>query len=94
MVGLVDIDAGHARARAAEFGLDGAVVGSDLDAVLAETRPDVVFDVALPASRRGIVETALRHGAHVLTEKPLAASPEDARAIVARRAGRRTGSTR
>ena len=83
MAGLVDIDADRARQRAQEFGLDRAVIGTDLDAVLAETSPDVVFDVALPAVRRGIVETALRHGAHVLTEKPLAASPEDARAIVA-----------
>jgi predicted dehydrogenase len=83
MVGLVDIDADRARQRAQEFGLDAAVIGDDLDTVLAQTRPDVVFDVALPASRRGIVETALRRGAHVLTEKPLAASPADARAIVA-----------
>jgi predicted dehydrogenase len=83
MAGLVDVDPAHARDRAVEFGLDAAVVGTHLDAVLAETRPDVVFDAALPASRRAIVETALRHSAHVLTEKPLAASPEDARAIVA-----------
>jgi predicted dehydrogenase len=83
VAGLVDIDADRARQRAQEFGLDGAVIGTDLDAVLAETGPDVVFDVALPASRRGIVETALRRGAHVLTEKPLAASAADARAIVA-----------
>ena len=62
IVGLVDIDVERARGRAAEFGLDAAVVGTDLDAVLAATRPDVVFDVALPAARRGIVETALRHG--------------------------------
>ena len=59
MVGLVDIDLARARQRAEEFGLDDAVIGTDLDAVLAETRPDVVFDVAVPAARRGIVETAL-----------------------------------
>jgi predicted dehydrogenase len=83
MVGLVDIDLDRARQRAQEFGLDRAVVGADLDDVLASTKPDVVFDVALPAVRRGVVETALRRGAHVLTEKPLAASSADARAIVA-----------
>ncbi len=83
IAGLVDIDAERGRQRAQEFGLDAAVVGTDLDAVLSETKPDMVFDVALPAVRRVIVETALRHGAHVLTEKPLAASAEDARAIVA-----------
>ena len=58
--------------------------------MLALAKPDVVFDVAVPSARREIVLTALRHGCHVLTEKPLAASPEDARVIVdaAREAGR------
>ena len=90
IVGLVDIDRERARQRAEEFGIADAVVGSDLDAVLAETRPDVVFDIVVPSARREVVLTALRHGCHVLTEKPLAATAEDARAIVAaaRDAGR------
>lgn len=90
IVGLVDIDPAQARRRAEEFGLTAAVTGPDLDAVLAATRPDAVFDVAVPAVRRAIVETALRHGCHVLTEKPLAPSLEDGRAILAaaRDAGR------
>ncbi len=34
IVGLVDLDLRAAESRAAEFGLDGAVIGTDLDAVL------------------------------------------------------------
>ncbi len=90
VVGLVDLDEARARARAEEFGVAGAVIGTDLDAVLTEARPDVVFDVVVPAARREVVLTALSHGCHVMTEKPLAATAEDARAIVAaaREAGR------
>ena len=90
VVGLVDLDPGQARARAEQFGLGDAVIGSDLGTLLDLTRPDIVFDVAVPAARRSIVETALKHGCHILTEKPLAASMEDGRAIVAaaRDAGR------
>jgi len=90
VVGLVDLDIERARARAAEFGLSGAMTGADADAVLSETRPDIVFDVALPASRRDLALTAFRHGCHLLTEKPMADSMEHAGEIVAaaQRAGR------
>jgi predicted dehydrogenase len=88
--GLVDIDEARAEARAAEFGLGSAVFGADLGTVLARTSPDMVFDVVVPAARRDVALTALRHGCHLLTEKPLADSPENARDIVdaAREAGR------
>jgi len=90
IVGLVDIDPLAVRSRAAQFGLSGARIGTDLDAMLAATKPDVVFDVALPAAREEIVATSLQHGAHVLSEKPLAETPETAMRIVdlARSAGR------
>ncbi len=37
--GLVDIDPARAEARAAEFGLHGVVIGSDLEAILDKTKP-------------------------------------------------------
>ena len=49
-----------------------------------------MFDVVVPAARREVALSAFAHNCHLLTEKPLADSPENARAIVeaARRAGR------
>lgn len=90
IVGLVDLDAERAKARAREYGLDGAVIGTNLDAVLDQTKPQTVFDVVVPAARRDVAFAAFAHNCHLLTEKPLADTPENARAIVeaARRAGR------
>lgn len=90
IVGLVDLDPERARTRAGEYNLTSAVIGTSLDTVLAQTRPDAVFDVVVPAARRAIALSAFAHGCHLLTEKPLADSPENARVIVeaARRAGR------
>ena len=62
IAGLVDIDQSAAERRRAEFLLPGAEVGTDLEAMLARTDADLVFDVALPSTRREIVLTALRHG--------------------------------
>jgi predicted dehydrogenase len=90
IVGLVDLDEERAQARAREYGLSGAVIGANLNAVLDRTKPHAVFDVVVPAARREVAFTAFAHNCHLLTEKPLADSPENARAIVeaARRAGR------
>lgn len=90
VVGLVDLDPKVAEARAAEFSLSDAVIGSDLDAVLSETKPDLLFDVVVPNARPALVATGLAHGCHVLTEKPMAPTLESARAMVeqAKAAGR------
>lgn len=84
VVGLVDLDRATAEARATEFGLGDIVIGTDLDAVLAQTRPDLLFDVVVPSARANVVETGLRHGCHVLSEKPMAASIAEGRAMIAR----------
>lgn len=83
VVGLVDLDRATAEARAAEFNLDDAVIGSDLDAVLTQTKPDLLFDVVIPGARAGVVSNGLRNGCHVLSEKPMATSLEEGRALIA-----------
>ncbi|MEQ8600707.1 MAG: Gfo/Idh/MocA family oxidoreductase [Devosia sp.] len=83
IAGLVDLDRATAEARAAEFSLSDAVIGTDLDAVLTETKPDLLFDVVVPSARAALVETGLRHGCHVLTEKPMATSLNEAKAMIA-----------
>jgi predicted dehydrogenase len=82
IVGLVDLDRAVAEQRAADFNLRDAVIGTDLDAVLAATKPDLLFDVAIPPAREAIVSTGLRHGCHVLSEKPMATSISAGRSLV------------
>jgi len=86
IVGLVDLDRHTAEARAAEFNLTDVTIGTDLDAVLSETKPDLLFDVVVPVARQGVVETALHHGCHVLSEKPMASNLEAGKALVAQAA--------
>ncbi len=90
LVGLVDIDVSRARSRAAEFGLDGVAIGGSLDAILEQTKPAVVFDVVVPSARPAVASSAFKHGCHLLSEKPLAPSLEEAHAMIAaaRDAGR------
>lgn len=83
IVGLVDLDLATAKARAAEFGLSRAIVGADLEAVLAQAKPDLLLDVVVPSAREGVVAAGLRHGCHVLSEKPMATSLEAGRALLA-----------
>ena len=84
IVGLVDLNLAAAEALRTEFGLTDATLGTDLATVLAEVKPDLVFDVVIPAARHNVVTTALGFGCHVLSEKPLADSLEAGRDIVAR----------
>jgi predicted dehydrogenase len=81
-VGLVDVAPEVALGLAAEFDLKDVAIGSDLDAVLAETKPDILFDVVVPSARRDVVATGFRHGCHVLSEKPMALSLDAARDLV------------
>ena len=91
IAGLVDLDISRAEARAKEFELGNIATGTDLDAILEKTKPNVVFDVVVPAARHDVAFAAFKHGCHLLTEKPLADSREHALTIVdaARRANRR-----
>lgn len=82
LVGLVDIDGERAKACAAKFNLPDAVTGTSLKEVLGKTKPNIVFDVVVPQARRELVLDAFEHGCDVLTEKPLAASMDDAKAIL------------
>lgn len=86
IVGLNDLDSAAANRLATEFGLGQATIESDLDALLAGTSPDVLFDVVIPGARHDVVATALRHGCHVLSEKPMATSLADGRDLVAQAA--------
>jgi predicted dehydrogenase len=83
VVGLMDIREEAARQRAGDFGLEHAVLGTDLGQVLDETAPDIVFDCSVPEAHAPVTLAALERGCHVLGEKPMADSMENARRMVA-----------
>jgi predicted dehydrogenase len=83
MVGFVDLIEEAAHRRAEEYGWHNAAVGTDLSTLLDRAHPDVVFDCTVPEAHVAITLEALRHGCHVLGEKPLADSMENARKMVA-----------
>jgi predicted dehydrogenase len=90
IAGLVDTNPDAATRLRDEAGLQGVRLGTDLGTMLPEIEPDIVLDVVVPAARFGVVSAALGHGAHVLSEKPMAPSLEEARELVrlAKQAGR------
>ena len=85
---VYDVDIAAARLSAARFGI-GKVCGS-LDELLG--LPEVaVVDVAVPAVHNpGIALRAFKAGKHVLLQKPMAPSADEAQAVVdaARQSGR------
>jgi predicted dehydrogenase len=89
IVGLVDIVRETAQQRAEEFGLSAAIIGTDLEDMLQATKPDIVFNCTVPEAHTEVTLAALAHGCHVLGEKPLADSLENARKMIsaAARAG-------
>jgi predicted dehydrogenase len=90
VVGLVDIIEEVARTRAAGYHLHNALIGTDLSDILERSAPDIVLNCTIPEAHYAVVMTALRHGCHVLSEKPLADTMEHAREMVqaAQRAGK------
>jgi predicted dehydrogenase len=83
VVGLVDVLLENARRRSDEFGISGAVVSTDLNDTLRRTAADIVFDCTIPDAHTEVAITALNHGCHVLGEKPLADSLDNARRSIA-----------
>lgn len=82
MVGFVDIAEEAARNKAAQYGAANAVVATDLLPVLQTTTPDIVFNCTIPEAHKEISVAALEYGCHVLSEKPLASTMEQAQAII------------
>ncbi|MFO7957578.1 MAG: Gfo/Idh/MocA family oxidoreductase [Candidatus Brocadiia bacterium] len=85
---LVDIDPRAAESTAEKHALADVLIETDLEAALRAIRPDVVFNCTVPEAHCPVALTALEHGCHVLTEKPLSDNMGEARRMVeaARRA--------
>lgn len=82
LVGLVDLVEENARQRAEQFELTGVEIGSSLPAVLDHTQPDIVFNCTVPEAHKDVTLEALWRGCHVLGEKPLSDTMENARRMV------------
>lgn len=82
IVGMVDLVPEAISARQEEFGLEGVPAGADLEAMIQEVGAEVVFDCTVPHAHPIVTITALNQGCHVLGEKPLAPSLEDARRMI------------
>lgn len=78
VVAIWDEDAARGRARADELGIDFV---ADLDALLARDDIDAVINDAPTSLHREVLTKAANAGKHIFTEKVVAATVEDHRAI-------------
>src|SRR5215510_15134892 len=81
IVGIAEPDQKLAAQYAARFGVDLKLLYSNLEDALQRTHPEAVLAYTNTYDHRRVVEICARHGVHVMMEKPLAVSLEDARAI-------------
>jgi predicted dehydrogenase len=82
LAGWIDVREDAAAAAASELGLSVEYTGTDLGAALNSLQPDFVVDVTPPEVHHDVTLAALGHGIPVLGEKPMAASMEQAKAMV------------
>jgi predicted dehydrogenase len=80
VAGVHDAEPGHTEWVRRDFAIPFV---ADADALVAAADVDAVVVCSANAGHRAHVELAAAHGRHVLCEKPIATTAEDARAMVA-----------
>src|ERR1700693_3679378 len=81
IVGIAESDASVSSYYATRYNLDRKILFAGLDEMLERTHPQAVLVYTNTYDHRRVVETCARHGVHVMMEKPLAVSLDDALAI-------------
>jgi predicted dehydrogenase len=81
IVALVEPDARLRSAAAARYGFAPSQMFGDLEDMIAKAHPQAVLVYTNTYDHRRVVEICARHGVHVMMEKPLAVSFEDALAM-------------
>lgn len=81
IVGFVDLNEKAAGDLARAY-FPSATIGTDLAAMLAEVKPDMVFDIVVPQAREKVVSAAFAAGCDVLSEKPMAGTLEEAQRLL------------
>lgn len=89
LVAFCDIEEWKANEAAGKYGVPGAAVHTDYQALLSKGGVDVVHVCTPNDSHAPITIAALEAGAHVMSEKPMAKRAADARAML--EASKRTG---
>jgi glucose-fructose oxidoreductase len=81
IVGIAEPDRSLASQYASQYKLQPNLMFSSLDEMLEHTHPQAVLVYTNTYDHRRVVETCAHYGVHVMMEKPLAVSLEDALAI-------------
>jgi predicted dehydrogenase len=81
IVGIAEPDKQLLAQNAARYGFGPNMLFSDLEEMLAKAHPQAVLVYTNTFDHRRVVEICARHGVHVMMEKPLAVSLDDALAI-------------
>jgi predicted dehydrogenase len=81
IVAVAEPDRQLLAAAGARYGFGPSQLFSNLEDMLAQVRPQGVLVYTNTYDHRAVVETCARHGIHVIMEKPLAVSLDDALAI-------------
>jgi predicted dehydrogenase len=84
LVGWVDLLKDRVAEAVDELQLKGLAVEDDVEAALNLARPDFVVDATIPEAHHEVTRLCLDRKVAVLGEKPMAASLEEARDLVAR----------
>jgi predicted dehydrogenase len=81
IVGVAEPNRQLLDAAGTRYGFDKSLLFIDLEEMLAKTHPQAVLVYTNTFDHRHVVEICARHGVHVMMEKPLAVSYEDASAM-------------
>ncbi len=81
LVGIAEADRKLSSKYANQYGIDHGLLFSSLEEMLQKAHPQAVLAYTTTYDHRRVVEACARYGVHVMMEKPLAVSLEDALAI-------------
>jgi len=81
IIAVVEPDAQLRSAAAGRYGFAPSQMFGDLEEMIARVHPQAVLVYTNTFDHRRVIELCARHGVHVMMEKPLAVSLDDALAI-------------
>ncbi|MGH9496061.1 MAG: Gfo/Idh/MocA family protein [Candidatus Sulfotelmatobacter sp.] len=82
IVGIAEPDPQLLKDAGVKYAFDKALLFIDLEEMLTKKHPQAVLVYTNTFDHRRVVEVCAKHGVHVMMEKPLAVSADDAMAIV------------